>query len=66
MITDQNKLTLNANFSRKCDIPLGYATSYLDPASITTETEKSIKTNTIIVKTVVFGNKLNLVKEVVT
>ena len=28
--------TLNANFSRKCEIPLGYATSYLDPESITT------------------------------
>jgi hypothetical protein len=28
--------TLNANFSRKCEIPLGYATSYLEPESITT------------------------------
>lgn len=28
--------TPKANFSKKCETPLGYATSYLDPESITT------------------------------
>lgn len=30
-------LTPNANFSRKCEIPCGYATSYRGPESIRTE-----------------------------
>lgn len=31
------QLTLNANFSRKWEMPLGYATSYLEPESMTTK-----------------------------
>lgn len=43
------KLTLNASFSKKCEIPLGYATSYLDPESITTEIIKKINKYAYIV-----------------
>jgi len=37
-LSGNSVVELNANFSRKCEIPLGYATSYLDPESITTPT----------------------------
>jgi hypothetical protein len=32
--------TPKANFSKKCETPLGYATSYLEPESITTVQKK--------------------------
>jgi hypothetical protein len=35
--------TPKANFSRKCETPLGYATSYLEPESITTIKENKNK-----------------------
>lgn len=34
------KLTLKASFSKKWEIPLGNATSYLDPESISTTANK--------------------------